>query len=514
MLVIQGAAIIKIVEALSSNGERQRRKVMSLYSFRVVLVFIFAGVFSLVYAQKSEMDAYSTIQPRVIRLDLPVADAGIGGLITADVNNDSLNDFIITKPNHIVVYDHSGKKLWAKRVNIQVTGPAEQYGLPGWHGPGVQAADVDGDGSVEVLYLTKDGVLHIVHGSTGRGKWSERLDVPAGAERWEHSVVANFRGKGDRDLLLQATNATGYRMGRYLAAYAVEDLRDKKLRLLWQRDDFVANAHNGARVADLNGDRRDEVLGGTVIGPDGNILFRIPLRGHIDSIFVGDILPEIPGLEIAALEEGGGNGILRNNNGLFRTVNRVYDHIFPAGNRVFLYNHERLIWQSHYRHQEPQNAAVGNFDPSRPGLEVWCRSRYERHQIPFIFDARGQLINFYKMDDVAPEGWTTKGVEEIWTIDWTGDDKQLAAAKERHMSGDVAIFDPISGKFLHRFKEKADRLYVADVSGDWREEIIVLNGNELRIYENNEPNLNADRPRLWDQHHYRRSKMTWNYYSP
>jgi len=118
------------------------------------------------------------------------------------------------------------------------------------------------------------------------------------------------------------------------------------------------------------------------------------------------------------------------------------------------------------------------------------------------------------MDDVAPEDWTDRGVEVIYTIDWTGRTRQLAAAKERHKSGDVVIFDPLSGKFLYRFKEKADRLYVADVFGDWREELIVLNGNELHIYQNPENNPRPNRPRLWENQHYRRSKMTYNYYNP
>ena len=104
---------------------------------------------------------------------------------------------------------------------------------------------------------------------------------PAEAERWEHLVVANFRGKGDRDLLLQATNAAGYRMGRFLAAYALDELlRDGEAAApLWARDDFLANAHNGARIADLDGDGRHEVLGGDVIGPDGERLFRCRSRG-------------------------------------------------------------------------------------------------------------------------------------------------------------------------------------------------------------------------------------------
>jgi hypothetical protein len=131
-----------------------------------------------------------------------------------------------------------------------------------------------------------------------------------------------------------------------------------------------------------------------------------------------------------------------------------------------------------------------------------------------VFDAQSNLIATYEMDDVVPEGWTAKGVEVIFTIYWTGEPNQLLAAKERHKSGDVAIFDPLSGRFLYRFKEKADRIYVADVSGDWREELIVLNGNELHIYQNPEDNPNPSHQSLWAENHYRRNKLTWNYYSP
>ena len=118
------------------------------------------------------------------------------------------------------------------------------------------------------------------------------------------------------------------------------------------------------------------------------------------------------------------------------------------------------------------------------------------------------------MDKVAPAAWTASGVECIFTIDWTGRPKKLAAAKERHTSGDVAIFNPMGGKFIHQIKQKADRLYVADVSGDWREELMILTGNRLFIYHNQKPNPRPNQPRLWQHNHYRRSKMTWNYYSP
>ena len=118
------------------------------------------------------------------------------------------------------------------------------------------------------------------------------------------------------------------------------------------------------------------------------------------------------------------------------------------------------------------------------------------------------------MDDVAPTGWTASGVEVIHTIDWTGGPEQLACAKERHRAGDVCIFEPLTGKFVAQFKGEADRLYVADVTGDWREEIIVLNGNELRIYSNPASNLRPNEKRLWADRNYRRLKQCHNYYSP
>ena len=118
------------------------------------------------------------------------------------------------------------------------------------------------------------------------------------------------------------------------------------------------------------------------------------------------------------------------------------------------------------------------------------------------------------MDDLAPDSWTASGVEVIHTIDWTGHRHQLACAKERHRAGDVCLFEPLTGKFVERFDEHADRLYVADSMGDWREEIVVLNGNELRVYTNNGPNPRPNEERLWTNRNYRRLKQCHNYYSP
>ncbi len=448
-----------------------------------------AGAVFAADAVAAEPPVQYAANPFVIALDVSPPEDSAGGMVVADADGDGRMDFLVTVPGHVACYGHDGTKLWLRECAVQVGGSSERYGLPGHHGPGVTAGDVDGDGTTEVLFLARDGVLHVAASATGEDEWTAAPPAPAGSERWEHLVIVDLRGEGDCDLLLQATNAEGYRVGRYLAAYALERLRAGDTEPLWRRDDFLACAHNGARAADLDGDGRDEILGGTIVGSGGDVLYTIPLKGHIDSIFVADVRPDVAGLEVVALEEGGGN-------------------------RVFLYNGKGLLWETHYQHWEPQNAAVGDFDVARPGLEIWCRSRFNEHQKPFLFDAQGALVLAYEMGDVAPDTWTDSGVEVIHTIDWSGEGKQLAAAKERHTSGHVCVFDPLGGRFVVDLVDEADRVYVADVSGDWREEIVVLSGNTLRVYHNAAPNPGPGRPRLWSQPHYRRSKLSHNYYSP
>lgn len=427
--------------------------------------------------------------PFVIKLAIPAPKDSAGGIIVADVDNNGKLDYLVTVPGHLAAYANNGKKLWIRKVDISVGGSSESQGLPGHCGPGVAAGDTDGDGKCEVVFLTKDSVVHILDGATGREEANAKPPCPEAASAWEVPMIADFRRSGgDRDLLLQTTNKEGYRMGKFLAAYAIDQLLSGG-KPLWQTDKFVSCAHNSARLADINGDGRDEVLGATIFSPTGKLLARaIPGRWHMDSVFVADVQPAKAGLEVIMLEEG--------------------------SNHVQVVGIAGPIWRNHFTKQEPQNAAIGRFKKGSDEVFIWCRSRYSEHQKPFVFNSAGRKIFDYKMDDVAPSGWTASGVEIIYTIDWTGKKEQLACAKERHESGDVCIFEPLTGKFVKHFKEKADRLYVVDVTGDWREEIVVLNGSELHIYQNADSNPRPDKRRLWVDRNYRRLKQCYNYYSP
>ena len=194
--------------------------------------------------------------------------------------------------------------------------------------------------------------------------------------------------------------------------------------------------------------------------------------------------------------------------------------------RVFLANVDGLIWQANHQNREPQDGAMGDFDPASPGLEIFCRHRGpglaanpipperfqpEMFQKPFVLNARGKVIADYSTQEVFPADFNLMGLQVCQTIHWGGSGRPLVAATEREQNGQVAVIDPLTGKFLLRLQnEKADRLYVCDVSGDWREEIVILNGNELHVYHNHAPNPNPEWPSLWDRGQYRRSMMTWN----
>jgi len=451
-----------------------------------LLIAVFMSVFFVLPAYS---EGTYEVNPFVISLEVPAPQDSAGGIIVADADDDGAMDYLVTVPGHVAVYGNDGQKLWIEKTDIVVGSSSETHGLPGHHGPGLAAGDVDDDGKTEVIFLTRDGVLHVVEGETGKQKATAKPPVPDGAGQWEVAMIADFRGTGkDTDILLEGTNKEGYRMGKFLAAYSYEQLIEGG-KPLWTTDDFLSCAHNSARLADVNGDGKDEVLGATIYSAGGELLTGAVGTGwHMDSIFVADARDEIAGLEMVMLEEG--------------------------SNQVQLLGYSGPIWRSHFKNQEPQNAAVGRFREGSEEIFIWCRSRYNEHQKPFVFNAKGEKIFDYSMDDVAPEGWTASGVEVIHTIDWTGKREQLACAKERHMSGDVCLFEPLSGRFVEVFDEYADRLYVADVTGDWREEIIVMNKNELHVYTNRAENPRPEQSRKWADRNYRRLKQCHNYYSP
>ena len=190
-----------------------------------------------------------------------------GGLIVADFDDDGLLDYALsTKDDPVVneatratigVYGHDGTVLWVRDVDLRIN--KGFYGLPGIFGPGLAAGDVDGDSQTELLHLNTRNDLVIRNGLHGEVEQTIALPiVTRGAGFWGQFQLVNLRGRGDRDVILQAEvvpNPDSFR-NKYpwLTAFSLETGE-----VLWSTDAYDGVRHGGFRAADIDGDGLDEV---------------------------------------------------------------------------------------------------------------------------------------------------------------------------------------------------------------------------------------------------------------
>lgn len=418
---------------------------------------------------------------RVVRLRQPVPESS-GGLFAHELDGDGQMELLVTSEGHVGAYELKGAPLWVRRVEISFFDTA--------HHPSAIAGDLDGDGVQEVAYGDKETRIHFLDGKTGR---EERVLETPGKPR--AMAVANLRGKGDRDIILQYSQTE-------IAAIRADDGS-----VLWRTDEYRCIEHSPLRQADLDGDGLDEVAGATIIDHDGTRMNSWDLGGayrNMDSMVIADVEQGGP-LEVVLAEQRG-----------------VHSH-------TDVVNPDRIVFRSlnPWNWEDPDKVAAGDFDPESAGLEVFNRSSggdgvgprsneepYAHEQCPWVLDARGHLMAKYYVNDYKPSWWTGHGIEEIFRIDWDGDEQDEILAKERHKVGAAAIINPMNGGFKKIFRVKAARVYAADVRGDYREEAVVLDrGGSLKVFACTSPAPMA-KPSYWNQQHYRRQKQNWNYYSP
>ena len=422
------------------------------------------------------------MNPVVFTLRQPVP-GDHGGIFAHDLNGDGSLDFLVTSEGCVGAYERSGNALWIRRVEIRF--------FPYLHHPSAVAGDIDGDGEQEVAYLTASNDVEIVAARTGdvEGRLSG-LGTPVAM------AIANLRGKGDAEILLQYSQTR------------IRAIRSSDGVLQWETDEYRGIEHSPLRQADLDGDGLDEVAGASLIDHDGKKMNAWDLGGiykSLDSMVIADIVPGYP-LEVALAEQRGAHShtdVVNSDGIVFRSLNP-------------------------WNWEDPDKLAVGDFDPARPGLEIFNRSSggdgtcprgreepYSHEEGPWVLDSGGNLIAKYYINDHKPSWWTGHGLEEICRIDWDGDDTDEIVGKERHKNGAGAIVNPMTGEFKKIFPAKAVRIYAADILGDYREEVIILDEDGcVKIFWNDEPNNEPAKPRYWTQQHYRRQKQNWNYYSP
>jgi hypothetical protein len=308
--------------------------------------------------------------------------------------------------------------------------------------------------------------------------------------------MANVRGLGDRDAVLQYDQTT------------LKAVRLDTGEALWTTDAFRGIDKRPAQQADLDGDGRDEYCGANIVGSDGQIHHTWDLMRDIpnfqwrwlDSVAIGDVIPGGQ-LEVALAEQGGTNEVVVVNQ------DQVVYHTFNPHNRCCEITHGEECIEI-----DPDKTALGNFSGD-DGLELIANSACGR--APWVLDPHGNLIAQWVVDETKPADWTIWGIEDIQPIDWFGQQHQSIVARERWRDdGNAAVIDPLTGEFLQRFRVAGMRVQAADVSGDYREEIVVLDlDGSLKIFWKEGPPV-VRRVGYWTHQHYRRHKQNWGHYTP
>jgi hypothetical protein len=330
-----------------------------------------------------------------------------------------------------------------------------------------------------------------------------------------------------------------YYMNRSLIAYSL-DTGQELWRVNQNRDPadglyegYWGPAHGPFMAADVDLDGKDEVVGGNWVDHDGRVVsigyptawlsyeLAIKYADHLDAINVGDFRPDLPGLEWIVTQEDHSSGVSEWN---------AWHTAMCATDKVLWRIETSLFGDG--REREPQNAAVGNYSQATAFSEVWVSSRAPTgtldHQHPWVFDAAGIQKTDYNIATRLPAGFNAypgtgnkEGIEPIHTIDWFGEPKDQIAAVARHVDGNFGVLDPMTGTAYWSTTGSspsmaAAMLYVADVAGDAREEIVVYDttDHKIKVYWNEAPNPNQPKVSKWDDPLYRRLKQNWNYYQP
>ena len=407
-----------------------------------------------------------------IRIPLASTNATAQKVGIGDLDGDGVYDYVIKQPGEnidpwvkywykspetfkIEARKSDGTLLWIKDLGWNI-----ERGM--WYSPMI-VSDLNGDGRAEVAAkIGPDEDMRDPDGRVQKGpEWVAVFDGLTGREiaraPWpsrdgfeEYNLasrnqlaVAYLDGKTPCLIVLRGTYG--------LMRAEAWQLKEGKLERLWSytNEDLPKNCQGqGAHsclCGDIDGDGRDEViLGEIALDDDGSVLWTTG-KGHNDAHYLGDIDPLRPGQEMAYIVEtaqkAGGIHLLD-----------------PATGK--------MVWQlgEPTRHVHSCGMCT-DMDVMSPGLEIYGADA-DDHKVTehrWLFSSDGKILKSGKVLDFS------FGIPSAW---WDADlQRELIRGQMRDYEGG-AVSEKIEG----------DVVLVADVIGDWREEVITTVKGELRIY--------------------------------
>ncbi len=416
----------------------------------------------------------------------------------ADLDGDGELDFVIKQPDFNVdpyqapgywrpspdtykleAYLSDGTFLWRHDLGWSI-----ELGI--WYSPYL-AYDVDGDGKAEVLTKAGEGDPREPTGHVMKGpEWLLMLDGLTGKEKGRVPWISR-EGYEDYNRASRNFLAVAYLDGRnpfiimQRGTYGLIRIvaLDSQLRTVWQFEAPRGSpaAGQGAHclhAADVDGDGKDElVIGSACVDDDGKLLWSTGL-GHPDVCVVADIDPDRPGLEIFY-----GIEPRRQRDGICLVDARTGQIIWG--------------WDKPTTHIHAQGM-VADIDPNHRGMECFAGERDFPEQ-RWLLSAKGKILLEGKIPTLSPRAV------------WWDDDPQKEV-----LIGNRLIHWATQKELL---RVEGTLVGIADVIGDWREEIITCVDGELRIYTTTIPTNRRHRCLMQDRH-YRLgvAAMSMGYFCP
>lgn len=425
-------------------------------------------------------------------------EASVQKVGVGDLNGDGAYDYVVKHPSgnvdpwSVVWYASpetykleailsDGTILWTNDL-----GWAIERGI--WYSPFV-VHDLTGDGKAEVALKLGEGDPRDADGKVTSGhEWLVIWDGMTGQEiaraPWPERKTFESYNLASRNQIMVAyldgkTPCIVALRGTYGAMLAdAWQLNNGKLEKLWSYNNeelssrFWGQGAHTNYALDIDNDGRDEIiLGSAVIDDNGQPLWTTG-KGHPDGVFVGKLRPDLPGLQIGYIME------TRQRKGGICMADALTG---------------KMLWEldTPTSHVDGKGTCA-DLDPRYPGVElagadmaILEPGTNKRGLVTgWLFTANGELL---KEGKDMPYRFGT------WTVYWDADlQKELIRGK---------IVDP-DGYDVSTATRRGSIIMVADVLGDWREEIFASVPGELRIYTTTIPAMDR-RTCLMQEHNYR-----------
>lgn len=437
-----------------------------------------------------------------IRFDkspLTAADYGTDYVWPADLDGDGEMDYVVNRKsvstgldNYVEAYLSSGEHLWTVKLGPNELSCAGQDDM-------ILAYDMDCDGKADVVMQTSDGTQFwdaenktfglFVNGNTtgdtdGDGIIDYEKQSAKNAPRYM-TVVDGMTGK-EKATVEQTYNSSYNRTNRsalmgdeynkhvgHVGVFYNDGVHPAVIMEWHTRNSNGShNYHNSAfaydfssgkagewkelfckntggpafhhiRIADVDGDGKDEMLTGGYTMDDNGSTLNNPGISHGDRFRTSDIDPERPGLETFAIQQNAGDmlGQILYDAATGKAIKKWY--LSAVG--------------------DVGRGECMDVDPNHLGWEMWST-------MGGVYNAKGDLI---------PEHSAPYPTEGIW---WDNQlDREIVQTSDSHHN--VYVQDFYNGRLIEIAKLSGWRYvtvyakraaFWGDIIGDWREELVLL----------------------------------------